>query len=95
MHACIFVCLTIKAIHLELASDLSAETCIAALKRFIARQGKPKKIFSDCGTNVIGPNNFLRSWELETIGHYLTNEGIKWAMNVPSAPHFEGLWRQS
>ncbi|GFT98742.1 uncharacterized protein NPIL_222921, partial [Nephila pilipes] len=82
MHVCVFVCFTTKAIHLELASDLSAQTCIAALKRFIARRGKPKEIFSDCGTNFIGAKNFLRSWELETIGHYLSNEGIKWTMNV-------------
>ncbi|GFU41230.1 uncharacterized protein NPIL_661911 [Nephila pilipes] len=92
MHFCVFVCFTTKAIHLELASDLSAQTCIAALKRFIARRGKPKEIFSDCGTNFIGAKIFLRSWELETIGHYLSNEGIKWTMNVPSAPHFGGLW---
>ncbi|GFU40694.1 uncharacterized protein NPIL_207181 [Nephila pilipes] len=31
MHVCAFVCLTTKAIHLDLASDLSAQTCIRAL----------------------------------------------------------------
>ncbi|GFS36282.1 uncharacterized protein NPIL_664201 [Nephila pilipes] len=37
VHICVFVCFTTKAVHLELASDLSAQTCIAALKRFIAK----------------------------------------------------------
>ncbi|GFT07859.1 uncharacterized protein NPIL_574411 [Nephila pilipes] len=85
---CIFVYFTTKANHLELSSDLSTQKCIAVLKRFITWRGKPKEIFSDCGTNFIGAKNFLRSWELETTGHYFSNEGIKWTMNVPSAPHF-------
>ncbi|GFT15177.1 uncharacterized protein NPIL_334861 [Nephila pilipes] len=61
MHVCVFVCFTTKVIHLELSSDLSAQTCIAALKRFIARRGKPTEICSDRGTNFIVANNFLRS----------------------------------
>ncbi|GFT68814.1 uncharacterized protein NPIL_282371 [Nephila pilipes] len=67
LHVCVFVCFTTKAIHLEMVSDLSAQTCIAALKRFIARRRKPKEIFSDCGTNFFDTKNFLRSWELETV----------------------------
>lgn len=92
MYVCVIVCFTTKAVHLELVTDLSAQSCVAALKRFIARRGKPVEIFSDCGTNFIGAKNYLKACTLKTFGSYLTNEGVKWTMNVPSAPHFGGLW---
>ncbi|UYV79990.1 hypothetical protein LAZ67_18001335 [Cordylochernes scorpioides] len=47
----LFVCFTTKAIHLEISSDLTAETFLAALKRFISRRGRPTDIYSDNATN--------------------------------------------
>lgn len=38
----LFVCLAVKAIHLELVTSLSTEAFTATLKRFIARRGRPK-----------------------------------------------------
>ena len=39
----VFTCLTTRAMHLELADDLSADLFVLALKRFIAaRRGQPK-----------------------------------------------------
>lgn len=92
MYVCVYVCFTTKAVHFELASDLTAQACIAALKRFIARRGKPIEIFSDCGTNFVGAKNYLQASAVEAIGSYVGNEEIKWSMIVPSAPHFGGLW---
>lgn len=40
-----FVCMAIKAIHLEIVSDLSADGFIAALRRFIARRGVPEHTY--------------------------------------------------
>ena len=56
----IFVCLAVKAVHIELVGDLTSETFIAALCRFIARQGFCSTIHSDNGTNFIGANNELK-----------------------------------
>ena len=53
-YVCVFVSLTVKAVHLELVSDLTANAFIAALRRFIARRGKPSLIWSDHGTNFVG-----------------------------------------
>lgn len=43
-YMCVFVCLSVKAVHLELVSDLTTEAFIAALRRFVARQGYPTLI---------------------------------------------------
>lgn len=59
-YVCVFVCMTIKAIHLEVVSDLSTDGFIAALRRFIARRGMPEHIYSDNGTNFVGAKNQLK-----------------------------------
>ncbi|XP_054723428.1 uncharacterized protein LOC129233424 [Uloborus diversus] len=43
VYICIFVCLAVKAVHIEIVGKLSADCFIAALKRFVARRGKPSE----------------------------------------------------
>ena len=38
----VFVCLTIKAVHLELVSDLTTNAFISCLRRFISRRENPQ-----------------------------------------------------
>ncbi len=40
-YICVFVSLSVKAVHIKLVSDLTSESFIACLRRFIARRGKP------------------------------------------------------
>ena len=57
---CVFVSLTVKAVHLEAVSDLTSEAFIAALQCFIAHRGYPSHIWSDKGTNFVGANHQLK-----------------------------------
>lgn len=41
----VFVCLAVKAIHLELVEDLSTSAFIAAFRRFASRRGIPAHIY--------------------------------------------------
>ena len=59
VYLCLFVSLMVKAIHLELVSDLTTEAFIAALHRFICRRGLRMLIWSDHGTNFIGADSKL------------------------------------
>ena len=59
---CVFVSLTVKAVHLELVSDLTTDAFIATLRRFVAYQGKPSLIWSDHGTNFVGAARELRQF---------------------------------
>lgn len=61
VYVCIFVCMAIKAVHLEVVSDLSTDGfLLAALRRFTARQGISEHVYSDNGTNFKEANNHLR-----------------------------------
>ncbi|GFW65910.1 integrase catalytic domain-containing protein [Trichonephila clavipes] len=59
--ACRVFSQVVKAIHLDIVSDLTTEAFLAALKRFVARRGRPIEIHSDNGQNFVGANNELRN----------------------------------
>ncbi|XP_031638125.1 uncharacterized protein LOC116350466 [Contarinia nasturtii] len=95
----VFVCLCVKAIHLELVCDLSTEAFLAALRRFISRFGLPQCMYSDCGTNFVGAARDIKKKQCEYYEYYnekvitsLADEGIEWKFNPPASPHFGGLF---
>jgi len=53
-YICLFVCMVTSAIHLELATELTTETFLTALRRFISLRGKCSTIYSDNGINFTG-----------------------------------------
>lgn len=63
-YICIFVCLTTRAVYIEVTSDLSPDGFIGALAKFISRRGCPKVMYSDNGTNFRGAANLLAAKKL-------------------------------
>lgn len=97
-YICLFVCFASKAIHLELVNDLTTQSFILCLRRFIARRGKPLHMYSDNGRNFVGANTelqelakFLMANESK-ISETIANDGINWHFIPPHSPHFGGLW---
>ena len=100
-HICIFICLSTKAIHLEVTTAQSTEAFEAALQRFVARRGCPQHLYSDNGGGFIGARNryhqllsILQDQKGEDdIRHFLaTQHNIVWH-NIPAfSPHMGGLW---
>lgn len=94
----VFVCMSTRAMHIELVSELSTNAFLAALSRFTSRRGLCSNIFSDCGTNFEGANNVLQenvNAFLSENTDLLTNlatQNIKWNFIPPGAPHFGGIW---
>jgi len=84
---CLFVCFATKAIHIELASDLSSDCFLAAFRRFIARRGRCSAVYSDCGTNYVGANKYIKN----IMQGVVESEKIVWHFNPPASPHFSGL----
>ncbi|GFY29511.1 integrase catalytic domain-containing protein [Trichonephila clavipes] len=55
----LFTCAVYRALHLELVNALSSDAFLLALRRFIARRGRPRIIYCDNGTNFRGAFNDL------------------------------------
>ena len=99
-YICVFVSLSVKAVHLELVSDLTTEAFIAALRRFISRRGRPSTVWSDHGTNFVGADReikelvrFLEDKRTQgDISEFCSTQNIDWKFIPERAPHFGGLW---
>ena len=99
-YICVFVSFSVRAVHLEPVSDLSAEAFLAALRRFISRRGKPKEVFSDNGTNFVGASRELeqlykflsKETTQRSVSRFCVDQHIQWHFSPERAPHFGGLW---
>ena len=98
-YVAVFVCLSTKAIHIELVSDLSSECFLAAFKRFSSRRGRIQCLYSDQGTNFKGASKLLEidcmraqnTWNKELSSSF-DKMCTKWNFIPPAYPHFGGLW---
>lgn len=94
----LFTCMTTRAIHLEIAHDLSTDGFIHVFRQFGCRRGFPLEIYCDNGTNFVGAErelrNSLRNWNQDEIVKYCTMRNTKWFFNPPSAPHMGGVWER-
>ncbi|XP_022816835.1 uncharacterized protein LOC111349816 [Spodoptera litura] len=95
----IFVCMSTKAIHLELVGDLTSDAFIGAFRRFVARRGRCAHIWSDQGRNFVGANKLLAGDWAEAklqfegpVAEKLALDGTKWHFIPAYSPHMGGLW---
>lgn len=98
-YICLFVCMATKAIHLEVVSDMTAQSFLAAFKRFVARRGHVADLWSDNGTTFVGSAKELkalfdaeRSGLASEISDWFAMNGTNWHFIPPHSPNFGGLW---
>lgn len=97
-YLCLIVCHAVKAVHLELVTELTTEAFIASLDRFVARRGLCQSITTDGGTNFVGAKRYLSEVsemldrENLTLSDQLAARGIIWRINPPSGAHFGGIF---
>ena len=95
---CLFTCMQTRAVHIEVAQELSTDSFLMALMRFISRRGSPQTIHSDNGTNFVGAESELKelitSLDQKRISDGLHIHTIDWVFNPPYASHRGGIWER-
>ena len=75
---------------------MSTDSLLLAIDRFASRRGRPSKIVSDNGGNLVRSNaaisEEITKWNQAQIEHKLFQEGIEWKFNSPYASHFGAIW---
>ena len=69
-----------------------------AFRRFVSLRGNPNNCWSDCGTNFIGAQHYLKEllndWNISRIQSVISEEfssTFQWSWNVPRASHQNGI----
>ena len=74
----IFTFTTSRAIHPKLATDKSSDAFLMTFRRFACLRGHPNVCWSDCGTNFVGTQEYLRGimegWDFPKIQSTLSEE---------------------
>ena len=97
-YGCVFTCLTTRAIHIEMIKSLETDSFLNGLRRFMARRGHPRKLWSDNGTNFVGACAELRKGVQELrqsdVQLYCSRKEVEWIFNPPHASHMGGIWER-
>ena len=92
---CLFTCMVVRAIHLELTDDMSAHQFLLCLHCFMARRGIPRQILSDNAKQFKLAKKILSKPQQEIplyddTSDYLSKQGIQWKLIVTLAPGWVG-----
>ncbi|GFQ90314.1 integrase catalytic domain-containing protein [Trichonephila clavata] len=94
----LFTCAVTRAVHLELISDMSTKCFLLALRRFLARRGNCKVIYSDNARTFKAAEkelayfaNILKDSEFQ---NFVADKGIHWKFIVERAPWWGGFYER-
>ena len=95
---CLVTCMVTRAVHIEVAHYMTADSFLMAFHRFVARREKPSVVYSDKGSNFTAAEKELRE-EVEAINterveQDMLLEAIEWHFIPPYAPHMGGVWER-
>lgn len=75
----LYACSLCRALYLDLVSSLETQEFILSLKKFIARKGRPDKLYSDNGSTLVGAAGWLRkTMSDEKFSQFLAQNEIVW-----------------
>ena len=98
-YGCLFTCLVVRAVHIEVVNFLDTDSFISTLQRFIYLRGCPTTVYSDNLTNFQAGERELREllseWNQESIHKFLHQKNITWKFNPPAASHMGGAWERT
>ena len=90
----LFTCLNTRAVHVEMAVDLSTMEFLQVLRRFFAVRGYPRVMLSDNGTQFVGADRELReaidAFDVVTLKQFCADKFMEWKFVTPNAPHQNG-----
>ena len=92
VYVLLFTCCSTRAVHLELALDLSADVFIRCLRIFLVIRGLPELIISDNATTFKAAAKTLsESFSYPRVKKFLASKRMDWRFNVDRAPCWGGF----
>ena len=74
----LYACGSTRAVYLDLLPDQTTEHLLRSLKRFVAKRGRPEKIFSDNGRTYVSASKQLKKVQQdEKMNDWLAKQNIR------------------
>ena len=100
-YGALYICLSSRAIHIEVVYSLSTDSFIMSLKRIVGCRGNVMMIRSDNGSNLVGASAELscafQEMDHIKIGNFLKENGGEWMIwkrNPPLSSNMGGVWER-
>ena len=91
----LYACSLTRAIYIDLLNSLATAEFIRSLKGFIARKGRPEKIYSDNGKTFVAAAKWLGTVQKdENFQNTLATTRIHWQFNLSRAPWWGGQFER-
>lgn len=94
----IFTCAVVRAIHLELCSDMTAGSFLMAFRRFVSRRGLPSVIYSDNALAFHAASRDLkvmyRALRDFQVQDFCSTNHITWKFIAERSPWWGGFWER-
>ena len=91
----LYGCSLIRGVYLDVLPSLEIEDFIISLKRFVARRGRPRLIYSDNGATFKAAAKWLKEAQhSEKFNDYLAQHSITWQFNLSRAPWWGGQFER-
>ena len=92
---CLYTCCAVRAVHLDLVTDMTAEAFIRSFKRFTARRGFPQQLISDNGKTFKSAAKTIKAvLSHPTVQQHFIKIGLEWSFNVEKAPWTGGIFER-
>lgn len=83
----LYACSLTRAVYVDLVPNLETTEFIRSLKCFIARRGRPRRIYSDNAKTFVSGSKWIEQvMKDEKIFGFLTQWGIEWKFNLSRVP---------
>ena len=91
----LYACSLTRAMYVDLVQNLETTEFIRSLKCFIARRGRPQRIYSDNGKTFVSASKWIQQvMKDERIHGFLTQQGIEWKFDLSRAPWWGGQFER-
>ena len=92
---CLFTCAVVRAVHLEIITDMTAQSFIRCFVRFVSRRGLPSLIVSDNAKTYKSAKGILNATlSSATVQQFLANKQVTWNFNLERAPWWGGFFER-
>ena len=94
-HLVLYGCSLARAVQLEVLKTLELSEFLGSLKRFFARRGHPKIIYSDNGATFKAASKWLKQVQKdERLHDFLATHEVHWKFNLSLAPWWGGQYER-